>query len=188
MDENPDLASKRDFARVDVHLKARFLVLERPVYALLRDQIHRSPSIWGPEEEESLRELASTALSSPNGLLARAILDLANQIARMRARLEERDGPMQVAELLNLSGSGGLLDTGGVMLATGALLDLRIEDDASSLPPLRVLAEVVRQDRPQAGQYGLRFVAIHRQDQERLIRYIYDLQRQALRGDQGAPE
>ena len=181
MDQAPDLDSKRDLIRVNVHLRARFLALEPAAGALLRDDIHRNPSIVDHEKEESLRELAAAALANPNGVMARAILDLANQIARLRVRLSDHDGPMLAAELLNLSGGGCLLDTGSVSLASGTLLDLRIEDDISSLPPLRVLAEVVRADGPERGRYGVRFAAIHRQDQERLVRYVYDLQRQVLR-------
>lgn len=183
-----EAGNQREFARVPVRLAARFRVVRGEEAEALEARLLDAPSVWAPPGEAELLKLAGGGGSGSEGVLARAILDVGHHVARLTHRVLVATGPTAVGEFLQLSGGGGLMATDEA-LAEGARLDLRLADEDPEAPPLRVLAEVVRGQRRSAGNYPLRFVAIHPTDQERLIRFVHSLQRRQLRraSRRGAP-
>ncbi len=68
--------SRRKFARVQVHLQARFRILKAEDVGSAQDEILEAPSMWAPYGESALEKLSSGIGSSSEGLLARAVLDV----------------------------------------------------------------------------------------------------------------
>lgn len=182
----------REYARIPVRLGARFRLLEPDEASEVSKEILTAPTVWAPSGEAEIRNLASSAKAGPQGLLAAAILEIAEQLVVLRAAVLDQGGPMQAATLGELSGGGGQLTT-ELLLAQETKVDLRLDDPGSDAPPLRAVAEIVHRYGPPSGRYGFRFAAIHPSDRDRLIRYLYQLQRRALRnahrvkGEAGGP-
>lgn len=173
--------NQREFGRFAVQLQARFRVIEAAdEIEALAEKVRAATEIWSPEGESELRKLADGPLSGSEGALARAILSLGRQVERLTHRLMDDGGPMEVGNIVELSGGGALFVTGAV-LDPGSVLDFRVVDDEGDAPPMRVLARVVHISGPPPRQYGLRFEEIHPVDRERLIRYVYQIQRRELR-------
>jgi c-di-GMP-binding flagellar brake protein YcgR len=87
---------------------------------------------------------------------------------------------MEPGTLVELSGGGARLES-HLLMERGTRLQLRLEDDESGNPPVQVVAQVVHAEGSAPGRFGVKFETIHPTDQERLIRFIYRLQRRALR-------
>jgi c-di-GMP-binding flagellar brake protein YcgR len=87
---------------------------------------------------------------------------------------------MEPARIVQLSGSGCRISS-PLMLDLGTRLEVQVEDDDSGAPPVRLVGKIVHAAGPPEGRYGLRFDGIHPADQERLIRYVYQVQRKELR-------
>ena len=173
--------NEREFARLEVQLRARFRVVEsdEDLEALTADVLRR-PSVWGLEGESELWHVADSPQSGPQGLLARAVLDLARQVQRVSGQVLDESGPMNVGSVVQLSG-GGIRFATSALFSNGTILLLRLMDERMEAPPVRALAEVAHVEGEAAARYGLAFTTIHPADRERLIRYIYQLQRRALR-------
>lgn len=171
---------QREFARISVQLDTRFRVVEADAVELLEAQLAEAPSVWAPEGERALVDLASSTGTGNDALIAKAILDITRQIRRLRTSVRNPGGPMEVGLLSQVSGGGARLET-SLPLDAGVCLDLRLLDDESEPPPVRALAEVIHGVGLPPGAYGLKFRAMHRSDTERLIRYIYRIQRRELR-------
>ena len=176
----PEPNEEREFARIDVSLNARFQVLEPDSASRLLELLERKPSVWAPSQESALRNLAISGTSDREAILAQAVLDLAGQVVTLRSRLIDATGPMQSGTILELSGGGGRLST-EPLLDLDTLLELRLPSDEDGCPPVRALVRIVHRDPKPPGSYGLKFEGIHPQDQDRIIRYIYQVQRSALR-------
>jgi hypothetical protein len=171
---------EREFARTTVRLDTRFRVVEGPSIEALRNKLAEAPSVWAPEGERALVDLAQSTSTGNDALLARAILDLIRQFRRLRTSVRDPGGPMEVGLLTQLSGGGARLET-TLELDPGACLDMRLLDDETEPPPVRVLAEVIHGVGLPYGAYGVAFRAIHPSDRDRLVRYTYRLQRRELR-------
>lgn len=173
--------NEREFARFAVRLRARFRVVENDEeLETLSERLLETPSVWAPEGESELWKLADSPGSGPDGLLARAILDIARQVERLNGRLMDDAGPMSVGSVVQLSG-GGIRFSTSTLLKAGDRVDLRLMDDESEAPPIRILGEVVHVEGTPPAHYGLAFKTIHPVDRERLMRYIYHVQRRELR-------
>ena len=180
--------NEREFARLEAHLQARFRVIESETeLATLVADVLKAPSVWGAEGESELRHLADSPQSGAPGLLARALLDVARQVQRMSGRLLDEGGPMNVGTVDQISG-GGVRFATSALLKRGSLLLLRLMDDRLEAPPVRVIAEVAHAGGPAPARYGLAFTTIHPADRNRLIRYVYQLQRRELRHGGADPE
>lgn len=82
---------------------------------------------------------------------------------------------------LNLSGGGVLIrDLWRLPLGLDVKLELLVDPDA---PPIRALARVVRDGGPE--RRGLRFEDLSAQDSERLMRFVREKERAALRISRG---
>ena len=170
----------RKLARVAVDLKARFRVLDPTEHDAVRRRLMNAPSVWAPSDEASLLSLAASGASGTEALLARGLLDVCDQVRRLSYRVLASVGPMEAGQVVQVSGSGCQMST-RILLRPSTCLELQIEDDDDGVPPVRVVAEVVHAEGPAGGRYGLRFNSIHPTDQERLIRYLYRMQRRTLR-------
>ena len=170
----------REFARVTVQLDTRFRIVEGKSIDCLEARLAEAPTVWAPEGERALVDLANSTRAGSDALMAKAILDITRQVRRLRTAVRDPGGPMEVGRLTQLSGGGGRLVT-TMTLEYGACLDLRLLDDDTEPPPVRLLAEVVHGNGLPPGAYGLKFRAMHRSDRDRLIRHIYRLQRRELR-------
>jgi hypothetical protein len=171
---------ERQHARVKVRLGARFTLLDREQAEELEEQLLEKPSVWTLSSENELMKLADGSQSGDEALLAGAILDLCRQVERLGHRQYEAVGPSEVGTVVQLSG-GGMLFSTQYHMKEGDLLDIRLLDETMEAPPIRALAEIVHQRGAPPNRYGLRFNTIHPLDKERLIRYIYQLQRRELR-------
>lgn len=169
---------QREFARVDCRIPARYGIVDPAHEDRTRAEILERASVWSPANEGTLRELASSG-HGHEAQLAAALLDACAQIVTLRARIGQGGGPMQAAEIRQISGGGGKMST-SLLLEAGAVLDLRL-DPADDAPPIRTLVEIVHVDGSAEAPYGFRFAEIHAGDRERLIRFVYLLQRRALR-------
>ncbi len=173
-------SNRREFARIDVSLCTRFRCLDEAEAEALTETLLARPSVWAPANESRLRDLASSTAAGTEGVLAQALLDLAGEIVQLRSRVLDAGGPMPSGTIVQISGGGGQLAS-PIDLDLHQLLELRFDDPAQCLPPIRALARIVHRRVTEVDAYGFRFEAIHPQDQDRLIRYIYQLQRQAIR-------
>lgn len=178
-----DPRTQREFARIRVSLRARYQAVNPSRAEEIRDVILQQPSVWAPSVESALRDMATSGAAGSEGVLSRAILELADQVVHLKSLLGESGGPMRPVEVSELSGGGGALILDAVP-EQGALMDVRLHDVAEQPPPVRFLAEVVHIQKDNPLRCGIKFVAIHPQDQDRLIRYVYQVQRRALRGSQ----
>jgi hypothetical protein len=178
--ESTTVRGRREFARIPVRIAARLKILEPSEAEELRRELLENPSVWSPPGEPALRELASGSRSDETALLSQAILDLCERLQVLDHRVAGAARPMEAVRLVQLSGSGAQLHSRR-RIAPGTLLELQLDDDGSGVPPLRILAEVVHARGEGGSVYGVRFAAIHPIDSERLIRYVYRIQRQTLR-------
>jgi hypothetical protein len=179
--------NSREFARVQVRIRARCRVLDERSAPIFRDRIESFPTVWAPRSEGALRDLATNQSSARDGWLAQAILDVADRLVRLESTIAAADTPGSEGWIVELSGGGGRLEIGAVYeRGTMLLVSFQGEDDA---PPLQVIAEIVHIVPQPPPAYGFRFASIHEADRERLIRYLYGVQRRALRashdGDEG---
>ncbi len=172
---------RREFARIPVQLRVRFRIVEDTEAGALSEEIVERPSVWAPAGEAALRDIASGTTSGKDGLLSQAILELASQVVRLQALVLDGAGPMQAGLVVQLSGGGGQL-AAELPLRVGARIELRFADEETGAPPVRAIAEIVHEHADAPARYGFRFSAIHPQDQDRLIRFLYRIQRQQLRG------
>jgi len=169
-------AQDRRYARVRARLRARFRVIDSMSAATLEEELLAAASVWSPRGESELVKLAG----GPEGLMATAILDISRQIQRLSYRILDSDGPMEVGELDELSGGGAKLRSKAIF-EKGTLLDMRLVDEDPEAPPIHMLAEVIHVRGGPPAVYGICFRGIHPLDKERLIRFIYGLQRRELR-------
>jgi hypothetical protein len=178
-----DPRRQREFARVTVNLRARYHKLNPSRVEEVREKILRQPSVWATTVESTLRDMATSGSGGAEGALSRAILELSEQVVHLRSLVGEFGGPMNSVVISELSGGGGALipDTAP---EKGAILDIRIHDCEEAAPPIHFLAEVVHCKEDDPVRCGFKFTGIHPQDQDRLIRYIYKVQRKALRDAQ----
>jgi c-di-GMP-binding flagellar brake protein YcgR len=99
-------------------------------------------------------------------------------------RVEPVDDPgVQAGETssLNLSGGGVLIcDPWRLPLGLDVRIELVVDPDA---PPIRALARVVRDGGPE--RKGLRFEGLSPQDSERLMKFVRERERAALRVSRG---
>ncbi len=173
--------SEREYARIDVRMNVRLRLLESDGEAeRLGEQLLEKPSVWGPPGETELWKLADSPKTGSDGLMAKALLALAAQIERLNRVTQNIDGPMEIAEIVELSCGGARLLT-DVMLVRGGKILLSFMGDDPEVPPVRLVAEVRHLKSGPDGYYGLAFTAVHPADKERLTRFIYHLQRRQLR-------
>jgi hypothetical protein len=177
---SPHPSNDREFARIPVRIPARFKILSAEEIETLRETILDAPSVWALDGESTLRNLAASTQAGAEGILARAMLELSTQMARLTYRVLHSGGPMEPATLVQLSGGGARIEC-HPLLERGTRLQLRLEDHESGNPPVQVLAQVVHAEGSSPGRYGIKFETVHPADQERLIRFIYRLQRKELR-------
>jgi hypothetical protein len=173
----------REFARIDVELRARVQPLDAVRAARLAAEAAERPSVWAPASLAALRDLAAGSAPGPSATLAQAILEIAGEVARLRARAADGPSPVQEATIVQLSGGGGRLLC-AFPLAIDDLIELRLDDDDPAVPPLRVLARVVHRADDGSG-VGFAFEALHPRDHDLVMRLIYGLQRRSLRARQG---
>jgi PilZ domain len=99
-------------------------------------------------------------------------------------RVEPVDEPSVEAgetSSLNLSGGGVLIrDPWRLPMGLDVRLELKVDPDA---PPIRALARVVRDGGPE--RKGIRFQDLSPQDSERLMRFVREKERAALRISRG---
>ncbi|ANM30512.1 hypothetical protein ABI59_14420 [Acidobacteria bacterium Mor1] len=167
---------QREYARIDVQLWAKVDLLTPAKANELTERIMKRPSVWAPREESALREITLTG-SGVEAILAGSLLEVSEQIVHIRTALQAQ-GPSSPATLLQLSGGGGLLST-ELMPELDSEIDLQLDAPEQGAPPIRCIARIVHRDPPDV--YGFAFAAIHPRDQERLIRYLYTLQRRSIR-------
>lgn len=183
-------ALERAFFRVPVRLSARLRPLGPDEIERVRELVRSAPGVWAPSEATALEALASRPAPSAERLLARTVLEVAEQVSELRRLLLERSGPMSAATIVELSGGGGQL-AARTPLEPGQRFELRIEAGGPGGPPaLRAVGEVVRLLDPSALSCAFRFDSIHRDDQDRLVAWLYRVQREAARrgrepGDKG---
>ena len=178
MESNP--VNEREFARFDVEVRVRFSIVSEESAAEVERKLLDAPSVWNVQGEGELLKLASGAGSGTEGALAGALLDIARQVGRLTHRLLDSSGPMEVGTFTQLAENGARFAT-HMLLDPGALLDIRMMSDDADVPPVRLLAEVRHVQGGAPARYGLCFRAIHPRDRERLIRYLYEIQRRELR-------
>lgn len=171
---SPQGRDRREYARVAVSVPVRWQALDEEDAREVRESLMEAPTVWAPTDEPRLREIAARREEPAASVLARAVLELAEEVARHRRSLADGSGPMKAGTLVELSGGGGALDLAPVP-ECGRLIDLRLDD----APGVRVLAEIVGP--PRESRIGFRFVAVHPQDHDRIIRYVYRIQRESLR-------
>lgn len=175
-----DTQHSREFARLDARLEARLREIGPEEAAALETRLGESPTVWALENETVLENMAAGVRSGNDAVLAESILELAKRLGQFRNRESDPGGPMGVATVIQLSGGGALLETHH-LLSVGARVELRLIDDGSGVPPLQILAEVVHATDETPPTAGLRFEAVHPLDRERLVRFLYLLQRRELR-------
>lgn len=177
--EGPGL--ERAFFRVAVRLPARLRPLGADEIERLRDAVRTAPWVWAPSEAAALEGLASRPAASAERLLARAVLEVAEQVSALRGFLLEQGGPMSAATIVELSGGGGQL-VARTPLEPGQRFELRIEPGGRGGPPaVRAVGEVVRLLDATAFFCAFRFDSIHSDDQDRLVAWLYAVQREAVR-------
>jgi hypothetical protein len=174
----------REFFRVSVRVPARLRLLAAEESEQVREEIRRAPTIWSLSEASSIEAIASRPAPSAERALAGAVLELAGQVSLLRARSFEPGGPMVVATVVELSGGGGQLEAASP-LERGQRFELWIEPNPLAAPPLRAVAEVVRHLDSTGQHVAFRFDGIHPQDQDRLVAWLYGVQREALRPARG---
>jgi hypothetical protein len=173
-------ATDREFARIEVSLRARIQPLDDERAARLRAEIGERASVWTPSSLSGLRDLAAGSTPGAATTLAQSILEVAAVVARLRAR--SGDGSAVEATIVQLSGGGGRLVC-DFPLAADDLIELRLDDDDPAVPPLRALVRVVHRG-DDGKEIGFAFESIHPRDQDLVMRLIYGLQRRSLRARQ----
>lgn len=186
---NPSPAGKpeREFARIAVAFQASILPVDEDLDAR-RELILRAPSVWSPSNENALREMVAGDSGEANSRLAQAILDLSAQLVRLQTRMEAGGRAMTDVRVIEISGGGGQIEA-PLPLQVGDRLEMRFDTTDEAVPPIRALIEILH-TKGEGQAFGFRFDALHPADQDRLIRWIYQLQRVALRntGDEEVPK
>lgn len=165
---------QREYARIDVRLRGAIRPLDEEAVEQLRVELLTAPSVWSPGDEGSLREIVAGA-SAEEAVLARGILDLANQFVRLKAMIEKPPGDTTEVDVSQLSGGGGKLHC-AAPLRQDDLLEIRYLGE--EIPPVRAMIRIVH---VHGDEFGYTYEAIHAGDKDKLIRLIYQLQRVALR-------
>ena len=125
--------------------------------------------------------MANGSQSRESSLIARALVEISREIARLRQVCDsEAWNERSVdATLECLSGSGGQLGTPAPLQRDEILL-MRVLADDDGMPPIQCLIRIVAPGL-EAGRSGFSFEAIHPEDQDRLVRHVFRLQRKELR-------
>ena len=176
----PQPANEREYARIEVDLAVRFKILEAGEATTLREILEEKATVWAPSHEKVLLDLATAGTSDREAMLAQAILDLSDQVVKLRSKVMDSAGPMQSGMVQELSGGGGRLST-ELLLEEDVLLDLAFLSGNQECPPIRMIARIVHRDSSPPSHYGFKFEAINPQDHDRIIRYVYQIQRRTLR-------
>ena len=176
----PQPSNEREYARIDVDLPVRFKILEAEEAAALQEILEEKATVWAPSHEKVLLDMATAGTSDREAMLAQAVLDLSEQIVKLRSHLVNSAGPMQSGAVQELSGGGGRLAT-KLLLEQDTLLDLSLLSGDEDCPPIRIIARIVHRNSSPPSDYGFKFEVINPQDHDRIIRYIYQIQRRALR-------
>ena len=162
---------RREFARTSVQWPAWIKPLDLERAAALDVELRLRPSVWEPQNEESLRQLAYGGDGGREALLARAILDLTGEIVRLRAQLADPDRELRQVDVVELSRGGGRLIT-PLLLRPEDRLEIRFEPIDEGMPPIRALIRIVhRFEGPDPG-FGFAYEAIHPHDRDRMDRLI----------------
>jgi hypothetical protein len=174
MSESKDrpAAERREFSRTTVQWPAWIKPLDDEKAAALDVELRLRPSVWEPQNEETLRQLAYGSGGGHNeALLARAILDLTAEIVRLRAQLADPDRELRQVDVVELSRGGGRLIT-PLLLRPEDRLEIRFEPIDEGMPPVRALIRIVhRFEGPDPG-FGFAYEAIHPHDRDRIDRLI----------------
>jgi hypothetical protein len=174
-------STDREFARIDVRIRARMQPLDDARAALLAKALLERPSVWTPTGLAVLRDLASGSAPGPSTTLAQAVLETTVEIARLASRQENGTSALHEATIVQLSGGGGRLAT-PFPLDVDDRIELSFDDDDPEIPPVRALARVVHRHED---SIGFSSEVLHPRDQELVVRAIYGLQRRSLRARQG---
>jgi len=170
---------EREFARIGVEISARVQPLDESRAARLAERVKSLSSVWVPTDESTLRDMAAGSVPANEALLARAMLELVDRLACLEDRLRETEGPVKPAVVSQLSGGGGLLAC-PLAFSVGDPFEIQLCSNADGVPPILALGRIVHRS---AGEptSGFRFEAMHPKDQTLLMRFLYRLQREALR-------
>lgn len=167
----PTGTDQREFARTPVQWPAWIKPLDHEQASALDVELRLRPSVWEPQNEEGLRQLAYASSGGQEALLARAILDLTGEIVRLRAQLADPDRELRQVDVVELSRGGGRLIT-PLLLRPDDRLEIRFEPIAAGMPPVRALIRIVhRYEGPDPG-FGFAYDAIHPHDRDRMDRLI----------------
>lgn len=179
--EQPSSINRREFARVDVRAEAQVMPVEPEELEALRVQLLRRASVWAPGDITALRMMANGSPSRESSMLARALVELSREVARLRQVSDGGDWDARGIRgaLQRLSGNGGQLESPAPVQKDDLLL-MRVIADDSGMPPVQCLIRVV-DPHVEPGVCGFRFEAIHPEDQDRMVRHVFRVQRQELR-------
>ena len=173
---------QRKYARIEAVVEARVRLVDEEQATEMKRSFGSRPSVWKLRDESTIRSLASQSGVDRQAVLAQAVLELAAQVVRLQAQIQQTDEPMHPATIVQLSGGGGQMST-PLPIKLGDKLEVHFQDDERT-PPIHALVEIVHA-RGTPGGFGFRFEAIHPHDHDRLIRLIYQIQREALREARG---
>lgn len=167
----------REFARIDVEIAVTIRPLDEDELERSRARLGTRPSVWGPSDEGTLRDLVNRNAGDHETVLARALLEITGQVVKLRSCLVEAPEGAVEGRLIQLSGGGGRVEC-RLGLDLDDHFEIRFVDDDNDIPPLRAVCTVVHRDQTSV---GFRFEVLHRRDEDLLVRTIYGLQRRALR-------
>ena len=170
----------RMYARIESVVEVRVRLVTDEQAEGMKISFAASPSVWKLTDESTIRSLAGQSGGDRSAVLAQAVLELATLVARLQARLQDTGEPMHPATIVQLSGGGGQIST-PMPIKLGDKLEVHFRDDDRT-PPIHALVEILHAH-GHSGGFGFRFEAIHPHDHDRLIRLIYQIQREALRED-----
>ncbi len=174
----PPAASDRRYARVETSFEARIRLVAPDELDAIERRLAAAPSVWSPSQQDELRKLS--AQSGTDAVLANALLEVTREFVKLQSRLTPHHPESVPATVVNLSGGGGRLVT-PIDVSPGDLFEMRFLADATGVPPVEALIEIVSSRGDSPPTHGFRLIAIHPRDKDRLIRHTYRVQRAALR-------
>jgi len=193
------MKQKREYLRIDDFISFEYSYMERAEYERVKNDYLAKTKAAGQRANPSIALFVQTAseskgeneaLSDMNSPLIPMLLSLDKKLDMIISLLDEKGEKQKMLQKKTIKvniGGMGLRFPAEEQFKKGDILELKM--GFPLVPPVNILAlgEVVRTEKEQGEeqlfQTAIKFAVIDEEDRERIIRYIFQRQRESIRAE-----